>query len=146
MRAVRLSDWEPRLYAWFDTCATTPHDYGRHDCGLFVAGGVAAMTGFDFAAPFRGRYSTALGATRALRRHGGGDMAAVLTRALGDPVPRAFAHRGDIVRYNGVPGFLMADHAVFVGRAEGDPVTFGIGLVRVPRHALDADAWAVPYE
>jgi hypothetical protein len=141
----RLPDWEPRLHTWLDQCSDRPHVYGKHDCVLFVAGAVAAMTDVDPAAHVRGRYRSAAGAVRALRLHGAGSLPTTLTAALGDPVPLAWAHRGDICRYGTAAGILMAGHGVFVGRAEADDETFGLGLVRVPRHLLDPLAWGVPF-
>lgn len=66
----RLPDWLPRLANYFDQCWRLPFEYGRHDCALFAAGGVAAMTGFDPALEFRGRYSSLKDGLKLVRRLG----------------------------------------------------------------------------
>ena len=116
-----------------DQHAATPFEYGRHDCALFVAGAVLAMTGHDFGAPFRGRYRSAAGAVRALRLHGAGDLPSTMTAALGDPVHPAFAGRGDVVSDGDNVGISMGGFALFVSDA---------GMTRRPMPAM-ATAWVV---
>ena len=59
------------LAAYIEAAAARPFGWGRFDCQLFIAEWVLARTGKDPAAPWRGRYHTALGAKRILNRHGG---------------------------------------------------------------------------
>ncbi len=68
---------------------------GKHDCALFAAGCVAAMTGDDFAAPYRGRYRTLRGGIRILRKAGFSDAIALAAAHL-PPVAPAFAADGDV--------------------------------------------------
>lgn len=70
---MRLFDWEARLSTYIGAVAREGFAYGRHDCALFAAGGVLALTGADPAASWRGRYSTELGGLRHLRRAGFAD-------------------------------------------------------------------------
>jgi len=51
--------------------ARRAHAFGTWDCAFAAAEYGRAVTGIDFAAPFRGRYRTALGCARVLRREGG---------------------------------------------------------------------------
>ncbi len=67
---MRLVNWEARLSAYIASVARTGFAYGRHDCALFAAGGVDALTGTDPAAAWRGRYTTEIGGLRHLRRAG----------------------------------------------------------------------------
>lgn len=70
--------------------------WGEHDCVLWAANTVLAITGFDPASNFRGEYSTALGAAKILKEHGG--MEALVTGVLErDPVAPAFANVGDVL-------------------------------------------------
>jgi hypothetical protein len=46
------------LEAYLEAAKRTPFAYGVMDCCLFVAGAIAAQTGSDPAAPYRGTYST----------------------------------------------------------------------------------------
>lgn len=51
--------------------AERPFSWGEHDCLMWLAEWVGQQRGFDPAANWRGRYRTAMGATRILRRRGG---------------------------------------------------------------------------
>jgi hypothetical protein len=68
MPATRLQDWEPALHTAIDAAAARPFKFGDHDCCLFIADVVLVLTGHDFGAGFRGKYRTAAGAMKALRR------------------------------------------------------------------------------
>ena len=74
--AQRLPNWRPRLAEYVATTADRPFAPGDHDCALFVAGAVAAMTGEDPAEGFKARYTTIKGGLRVLRA-GVGDIAVV---------------------------------------------------------------------
>lgn len=67
---TRFPDWRIRLEAYLHEVWREPFVYGRHDCGLFAAGAVQAMTGEDFGADYRGSYKTLAGALRRLKRQG----------------------------------------------------------------------------
>ena len=67
---MRLYDWEARLSAYISKVASSPFEYGVHDCALFAAGAVDAVAGFDPAAPWRGHYSTEAGGLKLVRRAG----------------------------------------------------------------------------
>ena len=53
------------------------------------------MTGEDPAAAFRGHYKTKLGAAKALKKIGAGDIESTLTEILGEPI-KTHAQKGDI--------------------------------------------------
>ncbi|MFQ5783616.1 MAG: hypothetical protein ACE5H8_02180 [Alphaproteobacteria bacterium] len=94
----RRVDWPERLARTVRAAQGRRFAWGGHDCALFVCDCILAMTGCDPAARFRGRYRTARGAARALRRIAGvATLDALATRLLGAPVPVATAKRGDIV-------------------------------------------------
>ena len=62
----RLINW-PRLLADFvGSRRDEPWSWGGHDCALFAADAVKAISGVDHAAIFRGGYSSASGALEAL--------------------------------------------------------------------------------
>ncbi|WP_115720202.1 DUF6950 family protein [Gallaecimonas mangrovi] len=82
----------------------TPFTWGQQDCCLLAADWVKNQTGTDFAAVFRGRYSTRIGAARVLKNEGFDSVEAAVTSALGQPVGRLQLHRGDLAlvqQYNG---------------------------------------------
>lgn len=66
-----------RLTTYLADCARRPFAEGSHDCALFAAGAVQAMTGRDIAAEWRGRYISTRGGLRVLRRAGFADHIAL---------------------------------------------------------------------
>lgn len=48
---MRRPDWRLRLSAYLSEVARRPFEAGRHDCALFAAGAVEAMTGENPALP-----------------------------------------------------------------------------------------------
>ena len=79
---MKHPDWHVRLDTFIRENLLTPFEWGKFDCCLFVADAVEAMTGTDFAAPFRGRYTTATGSARALKKYGSGDVKSTLSAAF----------------------------------------------------------------
>lgn len=117
----RLTDWRPRLAAYLAAVARAPFAYGHHDCALFAAGAVAAITGEDLAAPWRGHYRTALGGLRALRKAGHDDHVAFVAAHF-TPIHPAFANVGDLAEVPGEGGpalGLVQGEYIHVLRAEG---------------------------
>lgn len=91
---MRKREWQSELAAFIKSRKSTPFQWGTNDCCLFAADAVLAMTGEDFALPFRGTYSTALEATRLLSEMGG--LRGVAISALGDSLPGKMARVGDV--------------------------------------------------
>lgn len=120
-KAVRMKDWEPRLVAYLAAAARREFKPGVHDCALFTAGALEAMTSVDHAADWRGRYKTLSGGRRALKKAGHADHVA-LVASLFDEVPPAFAHRGDIAVVDGAEGAalgIVQGEGIYVLRPEG---------------------------
>ena len=118
---TRLPDWRGRLRAYASSAARTPFNYGRHDCALFAAGAVAAMTGEDPAAGWRGRYTTLRGGLRVIRKAGHADHIAAAA-AWFTEIPSAFAQVGDLAVAPGDAGLalgVVAGAHVWVLRPEG---------------------------
>lgn len=91
--------WPGALERVIDKARTKRFRRGRHDCALFVAACIKAMTGADYGAPFRGKYNTKEGAAMMLRERGAetpGDYASVV---LGQPVSHREAGRGDVAEF-----------------------------------------------
>ncbi len=127
----RRPDWQPRLDAALRAAAARPFAWGRHDCALFACDCIAAMTGEDPAARFRGRYRTARGAARALRRIGGArNLGGLATRVLGAPFPPAFARRGDLAEVEAGAGPALG---VVLGRTVALVAPEGLVRVRLDR-------------
>lgn len=127
---MRLPDWKPRLTAYLAEIARRPMVEGQHDCALFAAGAVEAMTGEDLARGLRGRYRTTRGGLRVLRRAGY------------DGIPAfAAAHFPQIHLSRMAPGDLVivADEetpwALGIAQGEGIYVLKAMGLGLMPASA-----------
>jgi len=110
----RIGDWELALYDYMVANENQPHVYGERDCVLFAAGAVQAMTGEDFAAEYRGKYTTEKGALKILAKLGDGTVRGLVDRHL-PSLPIGFGRRGDLALFEGSLGVIMGPHAVFVG-------------------------------
>ncbi len=106
--------------------------WGTHDCCLFACDVIRDAGGMDYAAPFRGRYRTAAGAARALRRFLGpsspklrpaGLLEAAAEKITQDngleEVPPLMAQRGDFVLVGETEGpalgVCLGSHIVAAG-------------------------------
>lgn len=130
----RVNNWPSRLNALVDVRRNTPFQWGNHDCLLWPADVVAAITDSDPALEFRGTYDSPLSAMRIVKQHGG--MAALVDHCTSfERVPVAKASRGDVVMttYDGrlCGGVCLGNVSAFVGAT---------GLVFLPRTAIEI-AW-----
>jgi hypothetical protein len=133
----RVEGWRGRLTAYLAASAGWPFEWGRHDCALFAADCIQAMTGDDPAADFRGRYRSFKGGLKVLRKAGHADHVALAT-ALLDEVAPAFAQAGDLAMIatpDGAAMGIVQGHRVYVLRPEGLAT---VDLLQAAR------AWRVP--
>jgi hypothetical protein len=138
---TRYQDWEERLAVYLDRKADERFQHGTHDCALFAAGAVLAMTGFDPAAALRGQYDTAAGAARALREFGEGTLLRTIQAAFPDEVCPHQAQRGDVVMLNRTTAGICVGHfSYFVGHEQGQDRLTHIPTAQCQR------AFRVPYE
>lgn len=92
----RFVDWRRRLAAVIELRRRTPVVFGEHDCALFCADCVRAMTGVDLAAAFRGRYATVDEALTALRDAGHEDLCSFVATMLPE-IKTSEARIGDVM-------------------------------------------------
>ncbi len=117
---MRHRDWTTRLNAEIQAAQGRPFSWGEFDCCLFAADCCEAVCGVDPAAPYRGRYTTEVGAKRVLRNtHGSleGGWDACFKR-----VPVSMAQRGDVVLFDSEHGRCVGvvwANAVFAVTEEG---------------------------
>lgn len=136
-RTTRRPGWERILAEAIAAARERPFRWGRHDCATFafdlrreIAGG------HDVAALWRGRYTTARGAVRVMRRLGWPSLEAAGRALLGEPLASVhLAQRGDLVLADSGLGFGICLGARAAGIAPS-------GLVLVPITAC-ALAWRV---
>lgn len=91
----RADNWPEILSGVIEGARERPFCFGTHDCALFAADAVLAMTGTDLAARYRGTYSDERGALRLMGERGA--LHAMACEALGEPIDPALALRGDVV-------------------------------------------------
>lgn len=123
VRLHRLPDWRARLDAYLAACAWRPYAPGRHDCALFAAGAIEAMTGLDFARAYRGAYVSVEVGEALLGR----DIATHASSILPELPAVLDAVEGDIAVIDGALGVVGGAH-VLVLRPQG-----GLGTVPLTR-------------
>ena len=99
---MRYIDWTDRLTKKFQKAATQTFEWGTHDCILFAADCVEAITGIDPAKSVRGRYTSEEEANILMQEEfGGGTIEEVMDHGLARHnfirIASAFAQRGDLV-------------------------------------------------
>ena len=134
---MKAYGWEHLLAAATDTARAKTFIWGIHDCPTFAFETRMILTGGeDIAALWRGRYTTALGGARVMRRLGWASLEEMGRSLLGEPRPTVLlAQRGDLVLADTGLGFGICTGASAVGMAPE-------GLVTVPLTACQL-AWSV---
>ncbi len=136
-RTTRILHWERHLAEAIEAARDRSFRWGQHDCATFAFDLRRTLAGGpDVAALWRGRYRTARGAVRVMRRLGWSSLEAAGRDLLGAPLPSVrHAQRGDLVLANTGLGFGICLGARAAGIAPS-------GLVLVPISAC-ALAWRV---
>ncbi len=127
--------WELRLATAVEAARGRAFEWGQHDCAIWAFDLRRDLTGGeDVSRLWRGRYSTALGAHRVMRRLGWRSMEDAGRALLGEPLPSvSLAQRGDIVLSSTSLGFGVCLGALAAGIAPA-------GLILAPI-AATALAW-----
>ncbi len=135
---MRVYDWPEKLHASISEAKTQAFEWGTHDCACFVSDCVEAMTGVDPLKEYRGKYSTALGAIKALKTLANvEDLPALATSFWGEDIEVSHASRGDVVLIdhegNDNFGVIVGTHAVFLTQE---------GVISIPVNKCKA-AWKI---
>lgn len=122
----RIAGWDVALYRVTVAALARLHEWGTHDCVMFGADCVLAMTGEDPVADIRGKYDGPVTAARIIRKAGFdclGDM--IADRFL--EIEVSAAGRGDLVLCDGPDGEFVGvvDGHVCLGPAPN-------GLTHIP--------------
>lgn len=134
-QAARLPDWQLNFSALCADRMHAPFICGQHDCCLWAADVVQAITGIDPAAQLRGKYNDERSAQRLVAALGG--LPAIASAALGWPVRAALATVGDV---------LLITHerrttlAICNGSSLLAPGAQGLQAIAMP---LNCPAWKV---
>lgn len=141
MKFIRKSDWEDRLRTYLDRVNETPFKWGTHDCAMFAAGAVLAMTGVDPVPAFRDDYTDEMSARAALRAHGAGTLLKTMRSLFGAAKSVHQAKRGDIVMADRFTvGVCVGEWSWFAGEEHGRE-----GLTHLPTRDLKY-AFSIPFE
>lgn len=119
---MRYQDWPERLDQ-FISFQDHSFDWSTCNCALFAADGVKAITGVDFAEPYRGP-KTKRGMISKLARVCGGGVEEAATRELGEPWSSPLqAKRGDVVSADlgdgPALGICLGVNAAFIAEDKG---------------------------
>lgn len=118
----RRPDWRTHLRMYLEDVAAHPFRPGQHDCAMFVAGGIEAMTGEDPAADWRGAYRSLAKGRALITERGFEDMVDIAASQL-DEVAPIFAREGDVAVLEddeGLPAFGLVQGAlIYVLRPDG---------------------------
>lgn len=106
---VRFENWPVLLAQEIDRARAATFAWGVHDCCLWAADVVKALTGVDHAADLRGTYSDEAGARARIEALGG--LEAFVGSRLGAPIALGHVWRGDVVlhRVDGVEYLGICD-------------------------------------
>lgn len=96
---MRVDDWPTALFELVEEYRFKEFQWGEHDCCLFAADCCIAVCGKDPAESYRGKYTTEIGAKRALKQQHGSVEAAF--DACFARVDANLAQRGDVVLFDG---------------------------------------------
>lgn len=126
---MRAQGWEQRLFEALTSARARPFAWGEHDCATWAFDLRATLQDAPSAADlWRGRYRTALGGARLMRKLGWGSLEEGGRTLLGEPLEDVrLAQRGDLV-LGGAPeafGVVVGAEVAFVGLAglEVTPLT-----------------------
>ena len=133
---MKQQNWVIELARFIESRRTMPFIWGENDCCLFVADAVQLISGIDPAEPFRGKYTTATGAARALKKYGDGTIAGALSQVFQEIKPCELG-RGDVamIEVNGQPAAALSFSGKLWAVSES-------GLITLPRSEA-YQAWRV---
>lgn len=113
-KLTKIPLWDVQAFhAYFVAVARKPFAWGVHDCCLFAANGIQAMTGVDVAEDFRGKYHDEATAFATIKEVTGGttvEDAAVYVANKYEmaEVPHKFkAQRGDMALVKDAGGLVV---------------------------------------
>jgi len=91
---------------------------GAHDCGMYVAGWVNALTGVDHGQQWRGQYRSMKGLDRLMAKSGFGSHVDYVSSLFPEVSP-AMAQTGDLAVVEARALGIVASDRVFVLRPDG---------------------------
>ena len=114
---TRQIDWQSNLNALINDHKESEFIWGTWDCGIFSAAICDAVLedGEDYLFPFAGKYRTAIGSLRALKKAGYDNLRHCLVTCFGEPIGPSHAWRGDIAFYEECAGLNLGAYNLLLG-------------------------------
>ncbi|WP_299494959.1 hypothetical protein [uncultured Shewanella sp.] len=126
-----------RLITFIDSNRHREFNWGEHDCCLFIADWIMARGDRadlgDIGADYRGQYTNALGAMRAIKAAGFTDLTALFDALLGPHVPPLLCRRGDVVL---IKPELTQEIALGIAGGDGVWALSQNGVVSLPANSI----------
>lgn len=119
---MRFEDWPERLDKKLREWDRIPFAWGETDCVAFIIDVTAHLTGRAITNRSNGKYDTEFGALRAIKNFGD-NLEELVTLRFGEPIPVAYAQRGDVLLDKNNLGICAGEVGIFRGVN---------GLVEVP--------------
>lgn len=133
---MRQLNWQSNLNTLISDHRESELDWGTWDCGIFSAAIAKAILvdSEDYFAPFNGKYKTALGSLRALKKAGYDNLREYLIHCCGEPIGPSHVWRGDIAFYEDCAGVNLGSYNLLLGvKSIGVGVEEQKGFVQIPR-------------
>lgn len=93
---MRLADWQLNFEKFIAKYRHSPFVWGKHDCCLFAANSVLAITGKDYAESLRDSYDSVESAVKVIKQFGGIESIASSLTGI-SPVSASYADVGDVL-------------------------------------------------
>ena len=133
---TRQTDWQFNLNKLINDHKESEFDWGTWDCGVFAAAIADAVLedSEDYLLPFAGKYTTAMGSLRALKKAGYDSLRHYLVHCFGEPIGPSHAWRGDIAFYEDCAGVNLGSYNLLLGiKAIGIDAVEQEKFVPIPR-------------
>ncbi len=112
---ARFPDWPVRLNKYIIESEKKEFEPGTHDCVLFAAGAIEAMTGGDPMLEFRDQYDAWNSSEEGLDDPGYEILYKNITKKFGSPILGVKGQKGDLAFYEGACGIVLGRYAMFLG-------------------------------
>jgi hypothetical protein len=133
----RHRTWRADLCAYLDRVSRVSFRPGNHDCALFAAGAVKAMTGVDLSQKYVGEYRSISEGMALIRAEGFESLASLVAHSF-EEVPPLMASVGDLALVEGEDGQealgVVQGPSIYVLRLDGIgrvPLEHGVRAWRV---------------
>ncbi len=115
MELKRYLDWPVRLNEYIIASEKKKFEHGTHDCVIFAAGAIEAMTGENPMLEFRDQYDDWNDSEEGLNEAGYDKLYKNIIKRFGTPILGVKGQKGDLAFYEGACGIVLGRYAMFLG-------------------------------